>query len=255
MKTKRGEALIFKALTDDADGVDPYRTKLEEAGYRTLSVPVLDFEYCNLNELQQNIKNPSKFSGLVFTSQRAIKAVGSIKDVRSLLGGWKNHPVFVVGEGTSKILKKELDLDGKGSSAGNASALADIILQSKYGHPLLFPCGSLKGDELLHKLSSNGISVVAVTVYETHVHEQLEERLHEIVLHNSGFPEIVVYFSPSGINFTIPILEKMQVPLQQLKLVAIGPTTAAAILGYKLKASSVALKPTPEHLLEAILKL
>lgn len=255
MKTKQGEALIFKALTDDADGIDPYRTKLEEAGFRTLSVPVLDFEYCNLNELQQNIKNPSKFSGLVFTSQRAIKAVGSIKDVRSLLGGWKNHPVFVVGEGTSKILKKELDLDGKGSSAGNASALADIILQSKYGHPLLFPCGSLKGDELLHKLSSNGINVVAVTVYETHVHEQLEQRLHEIVLHNSGFPEIVVYFSPSGINFTIPILEKMQVPLQQLKLVAIGPTTAAAILGYKLKASSVALKPTPEHLLEAILKL
>jgi len=70
-------------------------------------------------------------SGLVFTSQRAIKAVGSIKNVRSLLGGWKNHPVFVVGEGTSKILKKELDLDGKGSSAGNASALADIILQSE----------------------------------------------------------------------------------------------------------------------------
>jgi len=70
-------------------------------------------------------------SGLVFTSQRAIKAVSSIKDVRSFLGGWKNHPVFVVGEGTSKILKKELDLDGKGSSAGNASALADIILQSE----------------------------------------------------------------------------------------------------------------------------
>lgn len=88
----------------------------------------------------------------------------------------------------------------------------------KYGHPLLFPCGSLIGDELLHKLSSKGINVVAVTVYQTHVHEQLEQRLHEIVLHNSGFPEIVVYFSPSGMKFTIPILEKMQVPVQQLKV-------------------------------------
>jgi uroporphyrinogen-III synthase len=88
----------------------------------------------------------------------------------------------------------------------------------KYGHPLLFPCGSLIGDELLHKLSSKGINVVAVTVYQTHVHEQLEQRLHEIVSHNSGFPEIVVYFSPSGLNFTIPMLEKMQVPLQQLKV-------------------------------------
>ena len=83
------------------------------------------------NELQIQLLLILCISGLVFTSQRAIKAVSSIKDVRSLLEGWKNHPVFVVGEGTSKILKKELDLDGKGSSAGNASALADIILQSE----------------------------------------------------------------------------------------------------------------------------
>jgi uroporphyrinogen-III synthase len=39
------------------------------------------------------------------------------------------------------------------------------------------------------------------------------------------------------------------------QLVAIGPTTEAAFLGYKLKATSVASKPTPEHLLEAILKI
>jgi uroporphyrinogen-III synthase len=70
-------------------------------------------------------------SGLVFTSPRAIRAVACIKDARSLLGGWQNHPVFVVGEGTSNILKKVLHLNGKGSSAGNASALADEILESE----------------------------------------------------------------------------------------------------------------------------
>jgi uroporphyrinogen-III synthase len=40
------------------------------------------------------------------------------------------------------------------------------------------------------------------------------------------------------------------------QLVAIGPTTAeAAFSEYKLKVWSVASKPTPEHLLEAVLKL
>jgi hypothetical protein len=64
MKTLKGEVLIFKAATDDTDGdEDPYKAKLEEAGLRTQNVPVLDFEYCNLNVLQQNIKNPSMFSG------------------------------------------------------------------------------------------------------------------------------------------------------------------------------------------------
>jgi uroporphyrinogen-III synthase len=57
--------------------------------------------------------------------------VSCIKDARSLLEGWQNHPVFVVGEGTSNTLKKVLHLNGKGSSAGNASALADLILQSE----------------------------------------------------------------------------------------------------------------------------
>jgi len=83
---------------------------------------------------------------------------------------------------------------------------------------LLFPCGNLKSDELSTKLSSKGIKVVAITVYQTQVHWQLEQRLHEIILQNSGFPETVVYFSPSGIKFTTPILEKMEVPLQQLKV-------------------------------------
>jgi uroporphyrinogen-III synthase len=82
----------------------------------------------------------------------------------------------------------------------------------------LFPCGNLTGDELSTKLSTKGISVVAVTVYQTKVHQQLEQRLHEIILQNSGFPEIVVYFSPSGMKFTIPVLQKMEVPLQQLKV-------------------------------------
>jgi uroporphyrinogen-III synthase len=82
----------------------------------------------------------------------------------------------------------------------------------------LFPCGNLTGDELSTKLSTKGVSVVTVTVYQTKVHQQLEQRLHEIVLQNSGFPEIVVYFSPSGMKFTIPVLVKMEVPLHQLKV-------------------------------------
>ncbi|PNF26751.1 Uroporphyrinogen-III synthase [Cryptotermes secundus] len=222
MKTIKGEVLIFKALTNDTDGQeDPFKIKLEEAGIHTQNVTVLDFEYCNLNVLQQNIEKPDMFSGLVFTSPRAVRAVACIKDARRLLGGWKKHPVFVVGEGTSKILQKELCLDGEGSNAGNSSALAEIILQNKFEHPLLFPCGNLTGDELSTKLSTR---------------------------------EIVAYFSPSGMKFTIPVLEKMEVPLQQLKFVAIGPTTEAALLEHKLKVWSVASKPTPEHLLEAILK-
>jgi hypothetical protein len=64
MKTVKGEVLIFKALTNNTDGdQDPFRTKLEEAGIHTEHVTVLDFEFCNLNVLQQNIEKPDMFSG------------------------------------------------------------------------------------------------------------------------------------------------------------------------------------------------
>jgi uroporphyrinogen-III synthase len=82
-------------------------------------------------------------AGIVFTSPRAVRAVACIKDARRLLGGWKKHPVFVVGEGTSKILKKELCLDGEGSNAGNSSALAEIILQSELHGSVEVPIGEV----------------------------------------------------------------------------------------------------------------
>jgi hypothetical protein len=64
MKTVKGNVLIFKALANNSDGdEDPFRTKLEEAGIHTQNVTVLDFEYCNLNVLQQNIEKPGMFSG------------------------------------------------------------------------------------------------------------------------------------------------------------------------------------------------
>lgn len=82
-------------------------------------------------------------SGLVFTSPRAVRAVSCIKDAKHLLGAWKKRPVFVVGEGTSRILKKELCLDGEGSNAGNSSALAEIILQSELQGSVEGPVGQV----------------------------------------------------------------------------------------------------------------
>ncbi|XP_069674066.1 uroporphyrinogen-III synthase-like [Periplaneta americana] len=255
MKVARGEVLIFKAPTEDSiSEKDPYKKRIEEAGYKTSYIPVLDFEYFNLNKLLQHLQNPEKFSGLIFTSPRAVKAVACLTDASALLEVWRNHPTFVVGEGTANVLKNELNLCGQGSGAGNAGALADIILQNRYEYPLLFPCGNLKRDELPTRLAEGGVNLVQVTVYRTQVHQQLEQRLQEVVHQSDGFPEVVVYFSPSGLKFTVPILHKLEVPLEELKFVAIGPTTQEAILDYNLKVWSVASRPTPEHLLEAVLK-
>ncbi|PSN36335.1 Uroporphyrinogen-III synthase [Blattella germanica] len=228
MIIRKGEILIFKASPEGSRNDDSYKKKLIEAGYLVQNIPVLEFEYC-----------------------QGAKALTLIQDVNRLLKKWKNLPVFVVGEETGRIVKTELDLDGRGSSSGNAAALADVILQDTYTKPFLFPCGNLSRDVLPTKLSEGGINLMPITVYQTQMHQHLEQLIRD-VLQDSQFPEVLVYFSPSGVKFTLPILKRLDVPIHQLKFVAIGQTTEGALAEHNLKVSAVASKPTPEHLLEAL---
>lgn len=251
MKIIEGSILMFKAAPEYPE-IDYFQKKLQEAGYVTCYVPVLEFEYCHLDELEENLRKPNDFSGLIFTSPRGVKAVSHVPHVNDLITEWQKLAVFAVGEETSRIVKLELGLDAQGYDAGNASSLADIILQHKYMKPFLFPCGNLKHDTLPTKLSDGGVNVTLVTVYETKTHHLLEQMLHDIILQSSSFPQIIVYFSPSGVRSTLPVLLKLEVPLHLLKLVAIGPTTEKSLLDNKLKVCSVASKPTPEHLLDAV---
>nr|CAD7411901.1 unnamed protein product [Timema cristinae] len=62
MKIAENKVLIFKALIENDDTEDLYKRKLEEAGLSVKNVPVIDFEYFNLNELQQCLQNADNFA-------------------------------------------------------------------------------------------------------------------------------------------------------------------------------------------------
>ncbi|KAJ9583329.1 hypothetical protein L9F63_022346 [Diploptera punctata] len=242
---------MFKAAPDYSE-IDYFEEKLKEAGYETRYVNVIEFEYCNLDVLEGNLKKAEEFAGLIFTSPRGVKAVSRIPHVSDLMVKWQKLTVFSVGEETRRTVMHELALEAQGCEAGNSNSLADIILQKKYVKPFLFPCGNLKHDTLPRKLNDGRVNIIPVTVYETKTHHLLEQTLQDIVVHTCSFPQIVIYFSPSGVRSTLPILLKLGVPLHLLKLIAIGPTTEKSLLEYKLEVSSVAKKPTPEYLLEAV---
>ena len=93
-----------------------------------------------------------------------------------------------------------------------------VLFPDEYTKPLLFPCGNLKRDTLPSKLSDGGINVKPIMVYETKTHHLLEKTLYEIIKQRSSFPEIVIYFSPSGVQSTLPILLKLEIPLHLLKV-------------------------------------
>lgn len=66
---------------------------------------------------------------MVITSPRCARAVIKCLGDDKLDENWRNKPVFVVGETTSRIITKELSLEPIGASSGNAMALIPIILK------------------------------------------------------------------------------------------------------------------------------
>lgn len=56
--------IIFKAPSDsDSDDKDAYYETFVSAGFQVTLVPVLDFEFLNLAELLNKIKNANEYAG------------------------------------------------------------------------------------------------------------------------------------------------------------------------------------------------
>ena len=104
-------------------------------------------------------------------------------------------------------------------------------------------------DTLENIMESADISVDHIVVYDTVPNQNLEKLLEE-----EHLPDWVVFFSPSGANSSLPVLDKIHKEnLFKVKLVAIGPTTQKEIENLGFKVFITAEKPTPEAVKDALL--
>ncbi|XP_063236412.1 uroporphyrinogen-III synthase-like isoform X2 [Bacillus rossius redtenbacheri] len=254
MEAAERHVMILKAPAEDPedDGRDPYSHLLRENGFAVTSVPVIDFEFCNLEELRDCLQAPHKFSGIIFTSPRAVRAtaLGLGTDQR-LPARWSQHAFFVVGRSTAAALRSSLGAEGEGAESGSAVALADYITQRSYAGPLLYPCSSLQRGTLPARLQERGVRAHCVTAYATVPHPGLERSL-ALALASSRPPGFLVYFSPSGVAASLPVLRGLQLPFHRLKVIAIGAATQAALERSDVPVWAVCKEPTPEQLLSRL---
>ncbi|KAJ8868116.1 hypothetical protein PR048_031925 [Dryococelus australis] len=101
-----------------------------------------------------------------------------------------------------------------------------------YGRPLLYPCSSLQRGALQARLQEHGVDTRCITAYTTVAHPHLEQMLAA-----AGTPHFLVYFSPSGVAASLPVLRRLQLPLHSLKVIALIqrlPDTACSLQVYRL---------------------
>lgn len=55
--------IIFKALSEENEPIDPYVAILKSRGYKAYLVPTLEFEYHNFDVLKNKLQHPQNYSG------------------------------------------------------------------------------------------------------------------------------------------------------------------------------------------------
>lgn len=247
--------LLLKSPKDSSDGGDPYEKVLVSNGYTPVSLPVLEFQYKNIEEYVSLLSDVSNYSAVIFTSQQAVKATQiaaknlTEQQFESLR---KALPCYVVGKATGSAVEK-LGLKTKGEEAGNADRLSEIIIQdfTKDQKPLLYPCGNIRRDLLPKKLKDKDIEYKEITVYETVTREDVCTEIQELV-QKQGLPVYVVYFSPSGVKATLNLFEEDWFKKDLVRVIAVGPSTENALTQHNIDVFDVMVTPEPDSLLQIL---
>jgi len=238
--TKPPAPLVALLRTPDRP-VDPYEAALEAAGFRPVSIPILDFEPAGEEALAEVLRRPEGYEGVILTSPRAASRLVEALQQHGLDAAmWLKKTVWTVGPATAATVAAA-GFDLRGEESGEAGRLAERIVAHPATRPWLFLCGDRRRDTLPEALHQARTPFEELIVYQT------RERAPDWSPCPS--PDWVVFFSPLGVEAAMPASET---EWKTAQTAAIGPTSAAALRSAGRPAAAVAESPTPAALVEAI---
>ncbi|KZT65088.1 tetrapyrrole biosynthesis, uroporphyrinogen III synthase [Daedalea quercina L-15889] len=203
--------LLLRAPT--RDGPDRYEAGFRNQGLTSVSVPVVETGYTNIDRLKEIVvAGPEKggYGGVIVTSARSSEAWKAVvlelisEDPEEAEGEgthWSTVPFYVVGEATEKVLLSIRDIVGKypeyapsqanihgAASTGTSEKLARLIVDDLSDAPpedvcrrLLYLTGDKNRDTLPRILAEGGVRVEPLQVYETHGSDTFDADLAEAI--------------------------------------------------------------------------
>lgn len=101
-------------------------------------------------------------------------------------------------------------------------------------------------------LKDKGIPMESMHVYQTIPHPGIQGSL-ESYYEDQGIPASITFFSPSGLKYSLEYIQALSGgSFDQIKFVAIGPSTTRAMAAKGLPVSCTAESPTPQALAAGI---
>jgi uroporphyrinogen-III synthase len=229
----------FPGLTEELRRLD---IPVEESPLLTFAPP-LDW-----TPLDRALHDLSRYQAAAFTSPRAATAFSARYREVAAQGGPEDLPaLWGSGQGTAAAL---LPLHAPVHRApevgtgrlGAAAALAEAMLHAGVTGPVLFPCGEIRREELPARLRREGIEVDEVVCYRSVLAGETAARAA------AARAAILVVASPS----VAELLAGASAPGARPRMLAVGPTTAAAARAAGWPPDAVAVRADVEALLAGV---
>ena len=231
---------------------EPLCFLLEDEGAEVIALPLLELEPpSDPRPLQAAAEQLPRFEWIVFASERGVAALAEAARTAGTLDVLRRRKLAAVGPGTAAALAAHGLEAVLVARVSTAEGLAEELLpRVSPGEAVLLPAAEEGRRVLEEALLSAGIPVQRVAAYRSSPVAAGPEGWREVCAHP---PRCVLFGSPRTVDafLALPGAEAMR---GEVRAVAVGPTTAAALRARGWEPAAVASSPTPPEWVEAAVR-
>ncbi len=226
---------------------------LSERGALPVELPAITIQHIPDNkELKQAIMNLAQYQWIVFTSVNGVEAffeaLGNLKlDSRAL----NKLKIGAIGPSTAVALgQKGIIADCQPAIFTSQGLVAELKRWNIAGQYFLLPRADIADEELVKGLTGLGAMVQAIAVYRTSPDIEAIAKAKQMLLLNQV--DVITFTSSSTVSNLVAAFGTDSIPVNEVKIVCIGPKTAETATKAGLKPDVVANEHTIPGMVNAI---
>jgi uroporphyrinogen-III synthase len=225
---------------------------LEDEGAEVIALPLLELlPPEDERPLRAAAEHLQRYRWILFTSPAAVESLVEHARQEGTLDRLRRAKLGAVGPRTAATLRGHgLQVEVEAETPTGPGLFAALRGDLRPGDEVLLPVAEQARPELYEALLAGGVEVTRVVAYRA---EQVAPDAAALAALHRAPPAAIVLASPRSVEslLELPVGRELAAGA---KLVAIGPTTAGALEAEQLPVAEVATTPTPEGLLEAVVR-
>ena len=210
---------ILVSQPEPKDSNSPYYKLAEKYGIKVDFRPFIQIEPVTLKEFRKQKIDVLSHTAVIFTSRNAVDHFFRLAK-ESKIEMPNDMKYFCISEQTANYLQKYIVIRKRKIFSGTRTAQDLIeILKKHKNEKYIFPCSSIRKDDIPNFLNKNSYQWTEAVIYNT-----VASDLSDLADVNY---DIIAFFSPSGINSLFVNFPEFK--QNNTRIAGFGPTTSKAV--------------------------